>query len=199
MENLKRALNVQALGPNAYRSKVFDVVRFYMLARHVQLLEISSRLDRINESLRERARAGSPNDILLIYFQGKETEGQKGPILWTSETSPWLQLSQKDLAENYLARFPGGQVLLRDVMTTTEARASDVRDLRFALMRHHDPRPFGGPRPPMAASLARVMPRAATLDDLGRVLQEEVQPLQSYVPEQLRNHIRLNVASGGQE
>jgi WD40 repeat protein len=190
--NLARGIKAQPIGANLYKTPVFDVVRVYVLAKHVQLLEISSRLDRIAESLRERARAGSPNDLVMIYFQGKETVGAQGPILWTSESAPWLQLTLKDLAKNYLSRFSGGQVLILD--TISKAGDIEFRDVRFAYLRRPDPRPLmDASRPRLSADLEKEMPRVVWLDQLTTLLAAQASPnFQSYLPDTLRNKIQLN-------
>lgn len=190
--NLSRGIKAQPIGQNVYKTPVFDVVRFYVLAKHVQLLEISSRLDRIAESLRERARAGNPNDLVMIYFQGKETIGSEGPILWTSETAPWLQLTLKDLSKSYLSRFSGGQVLILD--TVSQAGEIDFRDVRYAFLRRPDPRPLqDATRNRFSAELEKEMPRVVWLDQLTSLLAVQAQPtFQSYLPEPLKNKIQLN-------
>jgi WD40 repeat protein len=200
VEGLARGLKAEKIGPNLYRTPVFDAVRFYVLARHVQLLEISSRLDRIAETLKERARAGSPNDLVMIYYQGKETKGSGGPILWTSETAPWLQMSLEDLSKNYLSRFAGGQVLILD--TVSSAEELRVGDYRFAFLRRPDPRPLqSADRIRLVSEMEQEMPRRVFLDDLASALEQRVgSSFQSYVPEPLQRRIQLNTGGGaGQE
>ncbi len=188
IESLTRGINAQPIGANLYKTPVFDVVRFYVLAKHVQLLEISSRLDRIAESLKERAKAGNPNDLVLIYFQGKETIDANGPILWTSESAPWLQLTLKDLSKNYLSRFSGGQVLLLD--TISQAGAIEIGNTRYAYLRRSDPRPLADAgRQRFAAELEKQIPNVVWLDQLTTVLAAQIQ---SFLPEPLRNKIQLN-------
>jgi WD40 repeat protein len=192
VESLARGIKAQPIGENLYKTPVFDVVRFYVLARHVQLLEISSRLDRIAESLKERARAGNPNDLVMIYFQGKETVDSNGPVLWTSESAPWLQLTMKDLSKNYLSRFSGGQVLILD--TISKAGDIDLRDARFAYMRNADPRPLtDASRRRLSSEIEKGMPSVIWLDQLTTVLAAQVGPtFERYLPESLKNRIQLN-------
>jgi len=142
--------------------------------------------------LKERARAGNPNDLVMIYFQGKETVDEGGPILWTSESAPWLQLTLKDLSKNYLSRFSGGQVLILD----TISKAGDVnfRDARFAYMRRPDPRPLADvTRIRLASEIEKEMPTVIWLDQLQSVLAAQVRPtFQTYLPDPLKNRIQLN-------
>ena len=194
MEGLVRALKAEKIGPNLYRTPAFEAVHVHMIAKHVQLLEISSRLDRIAEALKERARAGSPNDLVMIYYQGKDSNGPQGPILWTSEQSPWLQLSLDDLSKNYLTRFAGGQVLILD--TVGAAEELKTGDYRFAMLRRPDARPLFAAntgRVRLMSNLEAEMPRSIYLDQLASALHDQIQPspFQGYVPDPLRNRIRI--------
>jgi WD40 repeat protein len=192
VDSLTRVIKAQPKGKNLYRTDVYDVVQVYVLAKHVQLLEISSRLDRIADTLRERARAGNPNDVVMIYFQGKETVNDRGPVLWTSESAPWLQLTLNDLSRNYLSRFAGGQVLILD--TISQADKVDLSDARFAYVRRPDPRPLAdGSRVKFSAQLEKGMrPNVIWFDQLQAILMAQIPTLQFYTPEDLKGRIQLN-------
>ena len=194
IDGLVRALKAEKIGPNLFRTPVFEAVHVHMIARHVQLLEISSRLDRIAEALKERARAGSPNDLVMFYYQGKDSNGPQGPVLWTSEQSPWLQLSLDDLSNNYLKRFAGGQVLILD--TVGAAEELKTGDYRFAMLRRADTRPIftaDSGRVRLMSNLEETMPRSVYLDQVASALHDQIQPspFQGYVPDPLRNRIRF--------
>ena len=194
LDGLVRALKAEKIGPNLFRTPRFEAVQVHMIARHVQLLEITSRLDRIAETLKERARAGSPNDLVMLYYQGKDSNGPRGPMLWTSEQSPWLQLSLDDLSKNVLSRFAGGQVLILD--TVGAAEELKTGDYRFAMLRRPDARPLFAAntgRVRLMSTLESEMPRTLYLDQLASALRDTIQPspFQGYVPDPLRNRIRL--------
>jgi WD40 repeat protein len=194
IDGLVRALKAEKIGANLFRTPRFEAVHVHMIARHVQLLEVTSRLDRIAEALKERARAGSPNDLVMLYFQGKDSNGPRGPMLWTSEQSPWLQLSLDDLSKNVLSRFAGGQVLILD--TVGAAEELKTGDYRFAMLRRPDARPLFAAdtgRVRLMSSLEAEMPRSLYLDQLASAIRDQIQPspFQGYVPDPLRNRIRL--------
>jgi hypothetical protein len=194
IDGLIRALKAEKIGPSLFRTSRFEAVHVHMIAKHVQLLEISSQLDRIAEALKERARAGSPNDLVMIYYQGKDSNGPQGPVLWTSEQSPWLQLSLDDLSKNYLKRFAGGQVLILD--TVGAAEELKTGDYRFAMLRRPDARPLFAAntgRVRLMSNLEETMPRSIYLDQLASALHDQIQPspFQGFVPDPLRNRIRL--------
>ena len=142
-DGLVRALKAEKIGPNLYRTPVFESVQVHMIARHVQLLEISSRLDRIAETLKERARAGSPNDLVMIYYQGKGLDRLAGADpLDERDVAVAAASSLDDLSKNYLSRFSGGQVLILD--TVGAAEELKTGDYRFAMLRRPDARPLLG-------------------------------------------------------
>jgi WD40 repeat protein len=84
--------------------------------------ELSYQLFNIKDRLGERAREGSPNDVVLLYFKGSETPTKSGQQLALSDGSQQL-IAWKEL-EEFFESTPGVRVLLLDV------RSKSVRPIR---------------------------------------------------------------------
>ena len=78
-----------------------------------------TRLDTIASILKSRAAQGYANDLVLVYYWGKQTEYLGQNYFWTSETEPGAiaasSLMLGKLKERYFDRFAGAQVLLLDL------------------------------------------------------------------------------------
>jgi WD40 repeat protein len=106
------------------KTPAFEVVRTYgpLTGTAVSPGQVFYQLCLIKKTIDLHARQGSPNDVVMVYYQGKETVNEQGHFFQTSlcKYNPRLQESAItcDGLSGYFADTLGAQILLLDVMRT---------------------------------------------------------------------------------
>lgn len=169
-KKVAKALDLQDLGDrNLYKSKIFELARMHLVS-YVNYAQVDSLLFNIRGRLLERARAGRPNDVVMIYFLGKETVTAEGRLLWTSETrmgprGPERVLALNDLVTRHFQDFAGAQVLFLELGSNNQVAKgpAEERRYRLALFRLVE---LKEPTQKLLLELAKEMPQATWLDQL---------------------------------
>ncbi|HJT77121.1 MAG TPA: hypothetical protein VJ739_07965, partial [Gemmataceae bacterium] len=181
------------------RTPAFAEVRSYrpLVGAEVGLVRVYSELYAVRSAI-ERARVSAPmNDVVLIYYQGGETIDDRGNVFRT--TGGAGQAVPDDLGipcdklVDFLADTPGAHLLLLDVERQPlpgGVRAKDLRDkiahwedyypeaeAQFSVLRYVWREKADPPPPPQAhllAAVGSILPHAARLSDLLRLLDDRV-------------------------
>lgn len=192
-DRMARALSATNVGPGLYKSRVFDLVHIYVFAGEVQLIDVESRLDIIRSRLKERASQGSPNDVLMFYYLGKETSDAQEQFLWMSNTRPGEKqptnaLALKERVSNYFSQLNGAQAVFLDIDSDASPAFKD--EFRLAMIRHSQA--AGPSRPQLLSELEAGMPQSVWLDQLPPILRNRLQAehLHAYYPPTLK--VQLN-------
>jgi len=201
-DRMAEALRAAKIGPNLYKSGVYDVIHMHKLTGYVPYYDVDSRLHNIGMLLRERAAQGSPNDVVMVHYLGQETVNPRGRYLWTSETrqsprGPTKALALNDLVANHFSRFAGAQALFLDVSPESGSAAGSAleKELRLAMIQHTQPQ--GSPQPQLLQAVQTSTPSAANLGQLVQRLEEAgLSQLVLNIPLELRK-LPLNPAAAG--
>jgi hypothetical protein len=200
-DRMAEALKATKIGPNLYKSAVYEVIHIHKLTGYVPYYDVDSRLHNIGMLLRERAAQGSPNDFVMVHYLGQETINARGRYLWTSETrqsprGPMRALALNDLVANHFARFAGAQALFLDVSpeSGTPAGSALEEGLRLAMIQHTQP--HGSNQPQLLQAMETSLPRTTWLHELPELLESTLNPLLVRFPEGLRVQLNLASASG---
>ncbi len=190
-ERMAKALQAERVGPNLYKSPVFDVVHVHKFTRYVKYLEVDTRFTAIGRLLKRRAAEGSPNDVVMFYFLGQETVNARGRFFWTSETPRQgldMALALNKLDAQHFSDFPGAQVLFLDLRPGAGSGDGSAveKEFRLALVRHLQP--SGSNQARLLQELEIGIPRATWLEDLKTILQARFPTEQFliYFPEGLK-------------
>ncbi len=188
----------QQLGPNLYKTKLFDEVHIHKRTREVPYYSVDSLLHSIGSLLRERAAKGAPNDVVIVYYLGQETVNARGRYFWTSDTrlgpnGPIRAFALNDLVTNHFAQFTGAQAMFLDLNAKNVTRDDAFldRDYRQALVRLIQKSTTN--KPHMLPELEKDMHKATFLDHLLPILQARYQSdnfnFMAYHPTGLRMQI----------
>jgi WD40 repeat protein len=194
----RKAFAASKAGQDLFRAGIFDSVRLYAFPDYVTPGEVLTRLDNIASILKSRAVQGFPNDLVLVYYWGQQSEHLGENYFWTSETEPGAipatSLQFRELSEKYFARFSGAQILLLDLYHDrpgTAAKNSWKDDYRFCLLGcMSETRPSF--RYPLLGELEKTMPSAQWLQEVVAPLQKNLHALSfhGFVPPSLRVQLK---------
>jgi WD40 repeat protein len=121
IKQAKKAISAKSKG-DKIETPAFDQVMLYPLTGDVTPGKVFYQLCRIKKLIDLSAQRGSPNDVVMLYYQGKETVDDKGHFFQTSDCKydPNLQRSAItcDGLSTFFVSTLGAQILLLDVVRT---------------------------------------------------------------------------------
>ncbi|HEY8505359.1 MAG TPA: hypothetical protein VIL46_12310, partial [Gemmataceae bacterium] len=165
----------------------------------VEVPNVNRLLNAVRERIRSRRRAdllNPVNDVVLLYYRGRERIDENGTYFLTS--NPVEVIRCKDLARDYFPDLPGAQVLLLDVARpgrelpppSARPRGDEVvhwpGDPNVARMRKARPAEAPrGPEPDLIEALGKALPGPGKLGELSRAVLElfQGQPYARFTPE----------------
>src|SRR5262249_34922835 len=92
---------------------------------------VFTQLHLLKRWLQAAASGGSANDVIVVYFQGREAVDKNGHFLLSSIDDPDFRVSGVafDQLTRLFGEMPGGQVLLLDVAHQKSGEENKVNDL----------------------------------------------------------------------
>jgi WD40 repeat protein len=170
-ERAIHAIHAQKLGSNPLRSPAFSEVRIYgpLLGYDAVPRLIYTQLSRIKAAIRDRARNGQPNDVVMIYYSGAESADAEGHFLATSDTQDPLR---SDFLASLFAEFQGTQLLLLDVNRKAEPSQVKWSDRsRIGLFRYARLDPVTARKDSLIAALDEAIDQSSRLKEVAQFLR----------------------------
>lgn len=126
------------------RNRAFEKIELEaygpLAADRVEPGYIRLAIGRMEAAIRQRQGAERPNDVLVIYYQGREVMDDRGQF-WLTDCRNWvdpLQYEdsiQSEWLANRLGRIPGAHLLLLDVEHSAETSPRWPRFPRLGVFR----------------------------------------------------------------
>jgi hypothetical protein len=173
-ERAIRAIHAQKQGPNGLRSQAFSEVRIYgpLIGYDALPRLIYTQLSRIKSALRDRARNGLPNDVVMIYYGGSESADGDGHFLATSDPQDPLR---SDFLASLFAEYQGAQLLLLDV--SRKAEPSQVKwseRSRIGLFRYAWLDPYAARNDSLITALGEALDKSSRLKQVAEDLEANI-------------------------
>src|SRR5262249_16122976 len=133
---------------------------------------IYPQLSRIKAAVRDRARNGLPNDVVMIYYGGSESADAEGHFLATSDSQDPLR---SDFLTSLFGEYQGAQLLLLDV--NRKADPSQMRwseQSRIGMFRYAWLDPYAERQQALISALESALDKSSRLKEVARLLGVQV-------------------------
>ena len=204
-EKILKGLRAKKVG-KYYQSEMFDKITVVPLTnRFIRRMEVEGTLDEIEQDIYDRARDGSPRDLVLLSYQGIRTITNEDIYLWTSEIRPETVKNAVSLAQlnrRFSRRLAGAQIMFLDVTPRSESTKADnitwMTDfiqkhgqMRYAAFGHNHNGPLGKGWAKLHNQLPKQIQQSTDIHELQTRLDKSVQvdrpdSFDRRVPEQMR-------------